>query len=230
VRGRLPPRLEWASFYQVMKKKRSIRVILSLLVLNIWLGSGQVRAQLAEGQRVNYKLVPNLEPMKEKEPTPDFTLPRLSEENSSSNTSLWRRLWSWSTSPRSLENPVSLKDFRGKLVLLNFWATWCEPCREEMPAMEKLHQEFKDRGFIVLAVDIKDRQRDALAFVKELKLTYPVVFDPEGKTGLLYGAWGLPTTYLIGRTGLGLARLWGPANWYSPGARKLIQTLLEQKK
>ena len=213
-----------------MKKKRSIRAILSLLVLTLCPGSVELSIQAAEGQRVNYKLVPNLEPMKEKEPTPDFTLPALSEANSSSTPSLWERLWSGPAGSRSPEKPVSLKDFRGKLVLLNFWATWCEPCREEMPAMERLYQEFKDKGFVVLAVDIKDRQRDALAFVKELKLTYPVVFDPEGKAGLLYGAWGLPTTYLIGRTGLGLARLWGPANWYSPGARKLIQTLLEQKK
>lgn len=203
--------------------------MVSLLVLSLYLGGTQLPAQAAEDRRVNYRLVPNLEPIKEKEPTPDFTLPALSEAGSSSTPSLWERLWNGPTGSRSPEKTVSLKDFRGKLVLLNFWATWCEPCREEMPAMERLYQEFKDKGFVVLAVDVKDRQKDAQAFVKELKLTYPVVFDPEGRAGLLYGAWGLPTTYLIGRTGFGLARLWGPANWHSPGARKLIETLLEQK-
>jgi hypothetical protein len=79
-------------------------------------------------------------------------------------------------------------------------------------------------------VDVKDKRTDALAFIKELKLTYPVVFDPEGEVGLLYGAWGLPATYLIGAKGEGLARMWGPADWYSPGARALIQALLSQKK
>jgi peroxiredoxin len=156
--------------------------------------------------KINYKVIPNLEPMKENSPTPDFTL----------------------STPEGKK--VSLKDFRGKFVFLNFWASWCVPCREEMPAMEKLYQEFKDKNFVVLAIDVKDRKQDALDFVKELKLTYPIAFDPEGKAGLLYGAWGLPTTYLIGPKGEGLARAWGPAEWYGPAARKLIKELLDQKK
>jgi peroxiredoxin len=96
--------------------------------------------------------------------------------------------------------------------------------------MERLYQEFKNQGFVILAVNVKDKQKDALAFVKELKLTYPALFDPEGEVGLLYGAWGLPTTYLIGRQGEGLARVWGPADWYNPGARRLIKELLEGKR
>jgi peroxiredoxin len=156
--------------------------------------------------KINYKVIPNLEPMKEIAPTPDFTLASLEGKK------------------------MSLKDFRGRLVFLNFWATWCVPCREEMPAMEKLYQEFKDKNFVVLAVNVKDRKQAALDFVKELKLTYPTAFDPEGQVGLLYGAWGLPTTYLIGSKGEGLARAWGPAEWYAPPARKLIKELLDQKK
>ena len=96
--------------------------------------------------------------------------------------------------------------------------------------MERLYQEFKNREFVVLAVNVKDKRSDALAFVKELKLTYPVFLDPDGQVGLLYGAWGLPTTYLIGPKGEGLARVWGPAEWYSPGARELIKALLDGKK
>lgn len=156
--------------------------------------------------KINYKLVPNLEPMKDNSPTPDFALSDL------------------------FGKKVLLKDFRGKLVLLNFWASWCLPCREEMPAMERLYQEFKNRDFVILAVNIKDKRKDAVAFVKEFKLTYPVVFDPEGQVGLLYGAWGLPTTYLIGHKGEGLARMWGPADWYSPGATELVKALLDAKK
>src|SRR5215510_12720761 len=115
---------------------------------------------------------------------------------------------------------ISLKDFR---------ATWCEPCREEMPAMEKLYQEHRNNNFVVLAVNVKDRRQEALAFVKELKLTYPIAFDPNAEVASLYGAWGLPTTYLIGPKGEGLARGWGPAEWYSPAARNLIKELLEEK-
>ena len=99
-----------------------------------------------------------------------------------------------------------------------------------MRAMERLYQEFKDKNFVVFAVSVKDRRQDAIDFAKELKLTYPVALDPEGQVGLLYGAWGLPTTYLIGQKGEGLARAWGPAEWYSPAARNLIKELLDGKR
>ena len=124
---------------------------------------------------------------------------------------------------------VSLKDFRGKVVFLNFWATWCGFCKDEMPTMDRLYREFKGKGFEIVAVNVKDKRPEALAFVKQLKLTYPIVIDPEGEVGLLYGAFGMPTTYLIDRKGVVLARLWGPADWYSPAARKLIAALVDQK-
>ncbi|MPZ76669.1 MAG: redoxin domain-containing protein [Deltaproteobacteria bacterium] len=156
--------------------------------------------------KLNYKAVPNLQPMKDIAPTPDFTLPNFAGKK------------------------LSLKDFRGKIVFLNFWATWCVPCREEMPAMEKLYLEFKDKNFVILAVNVKDRKQDAVNFVKELRLSYPIAIDPEGQVGLLYGAWGLPTTYLIGPKGEGLARAWGPAEWYGPAARNLIKELVDGKR
>jgi DsbE subfamily thiol:disulfide oxidoreductase len=155
---------------------------------------------------INYKAVRNLEEVKDHPAAPEFSLP----------------------TPEGKK--LSLKDFRGKLVFLNFWASWCVPCREEMPAMERLYQEFKGKGLEIVAVNVKDSRKDALAFVKELKLTYPVLLDPEGQVGLLYGAWGLPATYLIDEKGTVLARLWGPAEWYGPEARKLIATILERKK
>jgi peroxiredoxin len=165
-----------------------------------------VWAQNSGKQDVNYKLVPGLQEMKDRSPTPDFTLP----------------------DPQGKK--VSLKDFRGKIVFLNFWASWCGPCRDEMPAMERLYEEFKEKGFVVLAVNIKDSRKDALAFVKELKLTYPILLDPEGDVGQLYGAWGLPATYLIGAKGEGLARMWGPADWHSAAARELIRAIVEKKR
>jgi peroxiredoxin len=184
--------------------RRNLCLALFLLVI----ASSQLFSLLAAWAqaKVNYKAIPNLEPMKENAPTPEFSL--LDQQG----------------------KKVSLKDFRGKLVFLNFWASWCVPCREEMPAMERLYQEFKDKNFVVLAVSVKDRRQDAIDFVKELKLTYPVALDPEGQVGLLYGAWGLPTTYLIGPKGEGLARAWGPAEWYSPAARNIIKELLDGKR
>jgi DsbE subfamily thiol:disulfide oxidoreductase len=124
---------------------------------------------------------------------------------------------------------VALKDFRGKLVLLNFWATWCDPCREEMPSMERLYRRFKDKGFVIVGVNVKDRRNDALSFLKELNITFPIVLDPDGQIGLLYGAWGLPATYLIDPKSIAIARAWGPADWDSPGARQLITELLKIK-
>jgi peroxiredoxin len=174
-------------------------------LLGVLLASVPVSSQSQKPQ-VNYKVIPNLEEVKDHPRAPDFTL--VNPEN----------------------KKVSLKDFRGRLVFLNFWATWCTPCREEMPAMERLFQQFKDKGFVILAVSVKDSRKDALAFVKELKLTYPIALDPEGEVGLLYGAWGLPATYLIDPKGIVLARAWGPADWYSPAARQLIGTLLNDKK
>lgn len=158
---------------------------------------------VSPGEAINYKLVPNLEEMKDRSPAPEFTLPNPAGKK------------------------VALKEFRGKLVLLNFWATWCAPCREEMPSMERLYGRFKGKGFVIVGVNVKDSRKDALSFLKELKITFPIVLDPDGQVGLLYGAWGLPVTYLIDPRGTAIARAWGPAAWDSPGARQLIAELLK---
>jgi peroxiredoxin len=173
----------------------------ALIVMFFTFGAGSVWSQ----SKINFKAIPILQPMKDGSPTPDFSLTNAEGKK------------------------ISLKDFRGKTLFLNFWATWCEPCREEMPAMEKLYQEYKNNNFVVLAINVKDRREQALAFVKELKLTYPIAFDPNAEVATLYGAWGLPTTYIIGPNGEGLARGWGPAEWYSPAARNLFKELLEEK-
>jgi peroxiredoxin len=196
-----------ASLYAVRYSAVVIRMLihrLLLLSLLFWVAFSASAATASAQSKINFKVIRNLQPMKETAPTPDFSL----------------------TTPDGKK--ISLKDFRGETVFLNFWATWCVPCREEMPAMERLYQEYKDKNFVVLAVNVKDRKQEALAFIKELKLTYPVAFDPEAEVAALYGAWGLPTTYLIGPKGEGLARGWGPAEWYSPTSRKLFKELLEE--
>jgi DsbE subfamily thiol:disulfide oxidoreductase len=183
-----------------------LRRSVSPLFLVVCFLTATVPGRSASTPAVNYKLVPNLEAVKDSSPAPDFSLPDQSGKK------------------------ATLKDFRGQLVLLNFWATWCVPCREEMPAMERLYQQFKSKGFTIVAVDIKDSRKEALAFIKDLKISYPVMFDPDGEVGLLYGAWGLPATYLIGPKGERLARIWGPAQWDGAGAKQLIQDLLDGKR
>ena len=179
------------------------RLICALAVF--CLTAGPLHAQQARKSALDYTVIPKMEEVKDHPAAPDFTLAMPDGKK------------------------VSLKDYRGKVVFLNFWATWCPSCRTEMPDMSKLYQEFKGKGFEIVAVNVKDKRDDAMKFVQNMKLTYPIMLDPEGEVGLLYGAWGMPATYLIDRKGVVLARLWGPAEWYSPAARNLIKTLIEQK-
>ena len=200
----LRPRDLLATVNVVMRTRNGRHLLFAIVLLGASAASSF--SPVWSQSKIDYKVVPILQPMKEVGPTPEFSL----------------------STPDGKK--VSLKDFRGKIVLLNFWASWCVPCREEMPAMEKLYQEYKQKNFVILAIAVKDRKQDAIDFVKELKISYPVALDPEAQVGSLYGAWGLPATYLIGPNGEGLARGWGPAEWYGSGARKLVKDLLDGKR
>ncbi len=100
--------------------------------------------------------------------------------------------------------PVSLADFRGKVVLLNFWASWCPPCRSEMPAMERVYQDYADRGFVILAVNAtqQDSPDAARRFVSEQGLTFPILLDTSGTVSALYRTRSLPTSFFIGADGI----------------------------
>ncbi len=82
---------------------------------------------------------------------------------------------------------ISLKDFEGKAVFLNFWASWCGPCRDEMPSMEKLWQRFKENDFVILAVDLRESRGEVVSFMKEYGLTFPVLLDSKGEVGAMFG-------------------------------------------
>lgn len=123
-------------------------------------------------------------------------------------------------------NTIRLQGFRGKVVFLNFWATWCVPCRLEMPAMERLYQEFKGRGLVVLAVNLQEGPSAVKAFVRELKLTFPVVLDPKGAAAIAYAVRGLPATYLIDRNQVIVGRAIGAREWDSKDGRGYIRALL----
>ena len=122
---------------------------------------------------------------------------------------------------------VRLDDFRGRVVVLNFWATWCEPCREEMPAMMRLARDLGDRGLTVVAVNVKEGRAAVEGFVRELGLTLLVLLDSTGEVGDRYRLQALPTTYFIGRdlTLAGLAL--GYRDWESAGARAYLAELLD---
>jgi peroxiredoxin len=121
---------------------------------------------------------------------------------------------------------VSLQQYRGKLVFLNFWATWCIPCREEMPAMEQLHQTFQQQGLVILAVDLKESPDKVKAFFDQYRLSYTALLDGSGSVFRDYQVMGLPTTYLIGRDGTLLARGVGGRDWTRAEGKDLIRALL----
>jgi peroxiredoxin len=121
---------------------------------------------------------------------------------------------------------VRLKGFRGTVMFMNFFATWCVPCREEMPAMERLHRTYKDRGLVVLAVDIREGAKTVRAFTQELKLSFPALLDKDGSVAYAYGIRPVPATYLVGRDGKILWRAFGSREWGSGSARQYFASLL----
>ncbi len=96
---------------------------------------------------------------------------------------------------------VSLPALRGHPVVINFWASWCEPCREEAPQLESIWQQYRARGLIVLGIDTQDLESPARAFVSRYKISYPNVRDPDGSVSRLFGATGVPETFFVGADG-----------------------------
>ena len=97
---------------------------------------------------------------------------------------------------------VDLADYRGQVLLLNFWATWCAPCTAEMPAIDRVYQAHRERGFAVLAIDVQERDEQVVDFLERLGVTFPSAIDRTGEIARLYRATGLPTTFLIDRDGV----------------------------
>jgi peroxiredoxin len=122
---------------------------------------------------------------------------------------------------------VRLSALRGKVVVVNLWATWCPPCREEMPSMERLYQRLRDRDFQLLAIsEDEDGQRVVEPFVKEMKLSFPVLVDPDHQVGDRYGVWGYPETFVLDRSGRIVERVIGPRDWASPESVAALEGLL----
>lgn len=110
-------------------------------------------------------------------PAPDFTLESRQGEN------------------------LRLQDFRGEVVMLNFWASWCGPCRQEMPLMDELYEQYKDLGFTILAVNVDEDRAEAHRFLDKVPVSYPILYDPESNVSEQYEVQAMPTTVMIDRDG-----------------------------
>ncbi len=123
---------------------------------------------------------------------------------------------------------IDLKGLRGKVIFLNFWATWCIPCREEMPTMEKLYRELRKQGLEIVAIDYRESPKEVRGFFGELGLTFKVLLDRHGKVSEDYGTWSIPVSYFINRKGEFVGKAMGSRMWDSPEARVFFHGLLEE--
>jgi peroxiredoxin len=137
-------------------------------------------------------------------PAPDFSLPDLSG------------------------NRLALSAYRGRVVLVNIWATWCPPCVKEMPSMEALYQRFQRDDFEILAVSIDVLGRKAVApFMEKNELTFPALLDPDAAIAKSYGTTGVPESFIIDRGGILIKKIIGPIDWGSADAIGVIRDLID---
>ena len=123
---------------------------------------------------------------------------------------------------------LALAGLRGKVVIVNFWASWCVECRREMPALERLHRDLASRGLAVVGINAREARETVSRYVTDLELSFPLVLDPTGTIGTVYGVIALPTTFVLGRDGRAVALGVGPREWASAPARSIIQSLLDE--
>ena len=127
-------------------------------------------------------------------------------------------------------NYESLESYRGKVVVLNFWATWCAPCRIEMPSFEKLYRRYRSEGVTVLAITLdKNSENKIKSFVDEYGLSFPILLDEKGEVERLYPSMTIPFTYIIDRQGRIVARVDGAKNWESSETFEAIEYLLKNR-
>lgn len=140
--------------------------------------------------------------LRAKTPAPDFTAARLDG------------------------TPVRLSGLRGKVVFLNFWATWCPPCREEMPSMEALYRRFRGKDLEFLALDIQEGNSEVAAFMKQQGLSFPAALDSAGRISAEYGVRGIPSTFIIDRAGNVIASVVGGRDWNTEAVFAALELLI----
>jgi thiol-disulfide isomerase/thioredoxin len=175
---------------------------LALVAAVLWpllAAAGAARAELPSPE-----LSHELTRLETPEPAPDFTLKDMDEK------------------------AHSLSAYRGKVIMLNFWATWCPPCRREIPSMESIYQDLGKSGFVVLAVNEFETPDHVFAYTGQLSVfpTFPILFDHDSKVSQAYGVKGLPTTVLIDKRGRTVYRAVGGRDFDHPEVRKIVRALL----
>lgn len=123
--------------------------------------------------------------------------------------------------------PVSLSEFRGKIVFINFWTTWCLACVIEMPSMEKLHQRFKDKDFVMVAINLQESAERVKQFYKEHQLTFTTLLDITGDVGAALGINAIPTTFILDKNGRIIGKALGPREWEGKKSIALFEYLTD---
>jgi len=122
---------------------------------------------------------------------------------------------------------VQLSVLKGNVIFLNFWATWCDPCKDEMPSMEALYQHYKERDFVLLAISVDERNPEpARKFIQKHRYRFPVLLDPAGKTLDLFEIHRIPATVIIDKKGRMIGKAIGPRDWSAPEVFSLIDQML----
>jgi peroxiredoxin len=122
---------------------------------------------------------------------------------------------------------VKFSDFRGKIVFLNFWATWCPACRLEMPSMEKLHNRFRNKDFVMIAIDLQEPPSTVRDFFKELHLTFTALLDSDGEAAGLFGVTSIPVTFILDKEGNIIGGALGAREWDNKESVALFEHLME---
>jgi peroxiredoxin len=124
------------------------------------------------------------------------------------------------------DKPISLKDYKGKVMLVNFWATWCPPCKDEIPSLNQLHKKYDGKDFIVLGISTDDSKKDIIKFIKEHKVDFVIPHDRDGKIMREYKVFSLPTSFLIDKQGKIVEKFLGPHDWVDKDFLKKIDNLM----
>jgi len=189
-----------------MKKEiqevRKVNLQPILLIFLIIIGVGILVLLQTKDSSFNQSGKPRLE---KGVPAPNFTLPGLDDKM------------------------VSLADYKGKVVFLNIWATWCPPCVEEMPSMEKLYQELKGEDFEILAVSIDALgAKEVIPFMKKHQLSFPALTDTKGAIKSLYQTTGVPESFIIDKNGIIVEKIIGPRDWATTSAFRYFRNLIQR--
>ena len=122
---------------------------------------------------------------------------------------------------------LSLGELRDRVVLVNFWATWCKPCEDEMPAMDRLYANLRDEGFELVAISVDDGREEVERFQERLGLAFPILLDPDKGVSQRYQTYRFPESFLVDREGVIVERYIGPKEWDAPAYEKRVRRLLE---